>query len=80
MTTEAEKIIKQLELKYMKKMPSYKKGFQAGENSKHKSDLQQELKFLNGLDKNINHMSKSTRKRVEIRINLIKKELEEIGK
>jgi len=63
---------------------SFKQGFWAGENSKHKSDLQQELDFLedkriildtsefNGTDAEI------VREEIEERINLIKKELENL--
>jgi len=51
-------------------------GFQAGENSKHKSDLQQELEFL----KNIlfHSLSDVTKMKIKKRINLIEKELKEI--
>jgi len=54
----------------------YKQGFQAGENSKHKSDLQQELEFL----KNIlfHSLSDVTKMKIKKRINLIEKELKEI--
>ena len=55
------------------------KGFQAGENSKHKSDLQQELEFLKDLwVKGYGTAYDSPRVFLEARINLIEKELENL--
>jgi len=59
------------------------KGFQAGENSKHKSDLQQELEFLEDLNNNEMIGEEDGNETLAIkkilqRINLIKKELKEI--
>jgi len=56
-------------------------GREAGENSKHKSDLQQELEKWEELDKdNAISLNKDYMFKVKDRINFIKKELEEIGK
>ena len=53
--------------------------FQAGENSKHKSDLQQELEFLKDLwVKGYGTAYDSPRVFLEARINLIEKELKVI--
>jgi protein-arginine kinase activator protein McsA len=54
--------------------PWYKQGFQAGENSKHKSDLQRELEFLES------PIKENSKNWVKERINLIKKKLKEIEK
>ena len=57
----------------------YKQGFQTGENSKHKSDLQQELVLLKDLwVKGYGTAYDSPRVFLEARINLIEKELKEI--
>ena len=61
----------------------YKQGFQAGENSKHKSDLQQELVLLKDLvDKEMIGEEDGNEtlaiKKILQRINLIEKELKEI--
>jgi len=63
---------------------SFKQGFWAGENSKHKSDLQQELSFLEKLGGGLiieNHPERYVcLDELRKKINLIKKELEENGK
>jgi len=66
----------------------YKQGFQAGENSKHKSDLQQELERLDKIEETGFWIEKDDGeelwvvdlKYIKNRINLIEKELKEIGR